>query len=274
MASYATHIDNCMLGSLGIPDLGIFPPNPPEYAFVNTEVSPNVEHAFHALALDEHRRPFSPTIWEKPDGQSWPKILTQCWFPGVHANVGGSYADTETADISLAWMIAQLEDFLDFDPDYLIWQRELNVKYYQSLKPPVIRPWAMGELYDSMTGFNILGGTKVRTPGQYHVTDPKTGKPSPTLLTNTHEYIHPCVRTRIEKGGRGADNWGVYKPRALKGWKLLAPGEKGDKATGMADQDVERYRWVLKAEDGRVVVLPEIELDPVEVKLKDAGVEA
>lgn len=262
-----------MPGSLGIPDLGIIPPNPPEYAFINTDVSPSVEHAFHALALDEHRKPFSPTIWAKPAGQPWPKTLTQCWFPGVHSNVGGSYADTEMADISLAWMMAQLGEFLDFDPGYLLRQRELNVKYYQRLKPPVVRPWAMGELYNSMTGLTILGGSQVRTPGQYHVTDPKTGKPLPTFLTDTHEYMHPCVRIRMEKGGKGAEDAGVYTPRALKGWKLLAPGEEGDKATGMADRDVERYRWVLKAQDGRVVVLPEIELGPVEVELRDARTE-
>lgn len=77
----------------------------------------------------------------------------------------------------------------------------------------------------------------------------------------------------MERGGKGAEDAGVYTPRALKGWKLLAPGEEGDKATGMADTDVQRYRWVLKAPDGRVVVLPEVELGPVEVELRDARVE-
>lgn len=76
-----------MSGSLGIPHIGILPQRPTEYAFVDTSVSPNVEYAFHALALDEHRKPFSPTIWEKPEGQELPKLLKQCWFPGVHSNV-------------------------------------------------------------------------------------------------------------------------------------------------------------------------------------------
>ncbi|MCJ1249634.1 hypothetical protein MMC30_006860 [Trapelia coarctata] len=258
------------VGSLGIPDLGIVPPNPPEYAFINTDVSPNVEHAFHALALDEHRKPFSPTIWEKPEGQPLPKTLTQCWFPGVHANIGGSYPDTEIADITLAWMMAQLDGLLDFDPGYIAWQRALNVKYYESQKPPQVRPWAMGQLYNSLTGYNVLGGSQVRTPGHYRVTDPKTGKPLPTFLADTQEFVHPCVRIRIEKGGKGDGDQGVYKPGALKGWKLLAPGDEGGKAAGTEDKYADRYRWVLSGADGRVVVLPEMELGGVEVRLRDA----
>ena len=75
------------IGALGIPNIGPLPPQHREYSFVNTRVAANVEHAFQALALDEHRKAFVPTLWEKPEGPSSLKILRQCWFPGVHSNV-------------------------------------------------------------------------------------------------------------------------------------------------------------------------------------------
>ncbi|MCJ1392327.1 polynucleotide adenylyltransferase [Xylographa bjoerkii] len=262
------------VGSLGIPDLGLWPKGPPEYAFINTAVSPNVENAFHALALDEHRKPFSPTIWEKPEGQELPKKLIQCWFPGVHANVGGSYTDSGIADITLAWMMSQLDEFLDFDPEYIVWQRELNVKYYKDQKPPAaVRPWGMGEVYNTYKGISILGGSKTRIPGQYHATNGVTGDPEPRLLRDTREHIHPCVRVRLACGGKGAEDYGLYKPKALKHFKLLAPGEVADKSGAVQDHYEDRYRWVLTTQDG-VVILPESELGDVELKLLDMSPEA
>ncbi|MCJ1285256.1 polynucleotide adenylyltransferase [Xylographa opegraphella] len=262
------------VGSLGIPDIGLWPKGPSEYAFINTVVSPNVENAFHALALDEHRKPFSPTIWEKPEGQQLPNKLVQCWFPGVHANVGGGYPDTATADITLAWMMSQLDEFLDFDPEYIVWQRELNVKYYQDEKPPAaVRPWAMGEVYHTYKGIAYLGGSQTRTPGQYHPTDGVTGDPKPRYLRDTREHIHPSVRVRLACGGKGAEDQGFYTPEALKKFKLLAPGEVTDKTAAVQDPYEHRYRWVLRSRD-RVVILPESELGDVELKLLRMSPEA
>lgn len=39
-----------------------------EYAFYDTSLNENIENAFQALALDEHRGPFAPAVWEKPRG--------------------------------------------------------------------------------------------------------------------------------------------------------------------------------------------------------------
>lgn len=47
-----------------------------EYAFVDTNVESNIEYAFQALALDEHRGPFTPTIWAAPIDP--PRELKQC----------------------------------------------------------------------------------------------------------------------------------------------------------------------------------------------------
>ena len=124
------------VGALGIPSIGILPAHHQEYSFVDTRVSSNVEHAFHALALEEQRKPFSPTIWERPLEPSNLQVLKQVWFPGVHSNVGGSYDDTNLADITLAWMMQQLSPFLDFAPGYLSHVHAQNCHFYDDQGKP------------------------------------------------------------------------------------------------------------------------------------------
>jgi len=93
------------VGSLGIPDdlvlLGLFD-DPEHYRFHDTALSPLVKHARHAVALDEKRASFAPTLWSKVAPQTDAK---QLWFPGVHGDVGGGYLETELSDTTLKWMI-------------------------------------------------------------------------------------------------------------------------------------------------------------------------
>lgn len=98
------------VGALGIP-LPWKGKNVKEYSFVNTKVARHVLNAFHALALDEHRNLFTPTLWEQSDPcthalsgfDQCHQLLTlkQTWFPGVHSNIGGSYVDAGISNISL-----------------------------------------------------------------------------------------------------------------------------------------------------------------------------
>jgi uncharacterized protein (DUF2235 family) len=74
------------------------------YRFHDTRLSSIVAHALHVLAVDERRRTFSPTLWEEePDGFNG--VVEQVWFPGVHSDVGGGYADRELGDLTLCWML-------------------------------------------------------------------------------------------------------------------------------------------------------------------------
>jgi len=51
------------VGSLGIPLRGLRSLTRTKYQFHDTELSGTVQFAFHALAIDEHRAPFEPTLW-------------------------------------------------------------------------------------------------------------------------------------------------------------------------------------------------------------------
>ena len=244
------------VGALGIPNLGLLPRRPTEYSFIDTKVAPNVEYAFQALALDEYRKPFGPTLWEKPDGQYYPKNLKQCWFPGVHSNVGGSYSDTGLADITLVWMIAQLCNFLDFDLNYISVQRRLTARYYRENNQSV-RPWSLGKIYNSMTGIERLAGKKIRTPGHYYTSDCKTSKPTKHILRNTQEYVHSSVRVRKTLGGRGQNDKGTYVPASLAKWDIVG---------NPVDRNVQ---WVHEHMGRNQLIIPEDQMSDVEMQLLD-----
>ncbi|MEM9575908.1 MAG: DUF2235 domain-containing protein [Pseudomonadota bacterium] len=91
------------------------------YAFHDTSLSRLVEKARHAVALDEKRVFFEPTLWDnlEPKGadpglnrgdQSNERYYQQLWFPGNHGIVGGSTPPEELAAASLGWIWAGARD--------------------------------------------------------------------------------------------------------------------------------------------------------------------
>ena len=125
------------VGALGIPNnfavLNLLD-NVGKYAFHDTKLGCNVLHARHALAIDEMRASFSPTLWSNVDRR---ENVKQLWFPGVHSNVGGGYPDTGLSDIALEWMIREAEKAgMEFRPRMI----------------EQLRPDHRGVLYDSMKG--------------------------------------------------------------------------------------------------------------------------
>jgi hypothetical protein len=98
------------VGSLGVPDtmgfLNLFDDHE-EYAFHDTHLNPGVRCARHAVALDERRGPFAPTLWTTRAGEALqePARVVQRWFPGVHSDVGGGYREHGLSDGALRWMV-------------------------------------------------------------------------------------------------------------------------------------------------------------------------
>jgi uncharacterized protein (DUF2235 family) len=73
---------------------------------VDTHVPESIDFAFHALALHERRKHFSPDLWHSHEPTK--TTLKQCWFLGTHSDVGGGGKDTGLASISLLWMLSEL----------------------------------------------------------------------------------------------------------------------------------------------------------------------
>ncbi|WP_299816994.1 DUF2235 domain-containing protein [uncultured Jannaschia sp.] len=109
------------VGALGIP--GVLTPGTVihrRYAFHNTTLGPMVRAARHAVAIDERRRPFRPTLWDNLDelnADREGRPYRQEYFPGDHGAVGGGGAIRDQSAVALDWIIDGAEDAgLGFDP--------------------------------------------------------------------------------------------------------------------------------------------------------------
>jgi uncharacterized protein (DUF2235 family) len=99
------------VGSLGLP-VASAAGKVRKYRFLDTHLRLDNECAFHALALDEHRHNFEPTLWTRTvqTGQAGApdrpiEHVEQRWFVGAHANVGGGYASDPLAQRPLKWLM-------------------------------------------------------------------------------------------------------------------------------------------------------------------------
>jgi uncharacterized protein (DUF2235 family) len=125
------------VGSLGIPDdlalLNLLD-GIGSHQFRNTQLSNNVHHARHAVAIDERRQSFTPTLWDNigthPDAK-------QIWFSGVHSDVGGGYLQAGLSDIALKWMMDEAQ------AKSLVFRRGIEAQ---------ISPNPRGTLHDSNVG--------------------------------------------------------------------------------------------------------------------------
>jgi Uncharacterized alpha/beta hydrolase domain (DUF2235) len=96
------------VGSLGIPDFE-FGDKRAEvkdaFSFADLDLSKKVQYGLHAIALDEARMLFTPTLWNAREG------IQQVIFPGAHSDAGGGYAEHGLSDAALLWMIQQLQRY-------------------------------------------------------------------------------------------------------------------------------------------------------------------
>jgi hypothetical protein len=145
---------------MGIPDLLPFSPLNQvinaRYQFHNVRLSPLIEHALHAIAIDEHRKVFDVAIMEKRE-ESHSQVLRQVWFPGVHGCVGGGTEKNRgLSDGSLRWMMDEISRIglkLKFDPTHI----------HETIDPTID--------FDSKLGFYRLSGVidrKIAADAELH----------------------------------------------------------------------------------------------------------
>src|SRR4029450_6484448 len=73
-----------------------------DLAWPYTRQLPNVATVWHAVSIDEKRRPYREYLVQ-PKGDK--PALNEVWFAGVHSDVGGTFEDdSKLADIALKWM--------------------------------------------------------------------------------------------------------------------------------------------------------------------------
>jgi uncharacterized protein (DUF2235 family) len=133
-----------------------------KHEFVDATLSPKVHYAYHALALDEPRAAFKPTLWDHDPVREKAGTLVQTWFAGAHSNVGGSYQECGLADITLGWMIDHL--------------RERGLLFRENYVARTLQPDWYGEVRNPREGWGWL-------------LYPTTYKRVPTLGTTLHESV-------------------------------------------------------------------------------------
>ena len=97
------------VGARGIPLTRLRRRNAERYGFHDTSLSSIVDHAFHALALDEKRRHYVPTLWSYAFHHN-NKGIEQVWFPGCHSDIGGGVSSEDLSSLPLYWMIRRIQD--------------------------------------------------------------------------------------------------------------------------------------------------------------------
>ena len=185
------------VGALGIPLRGLRSLTRRRYQFHDTELSGQVQYACHALALDEQRGPFEPTLWlDKKKAQ---QVVKQTWFCGVHTDVGGGCKRSGLSDIALEWMITNAKTAgLEFEPDD---------------RPPYpFNPCPTERIEDSRRGvYRLLPGAK-RVVG-LRARESHAGRDTPGDLDQT-QSLHPSVLERWDQDPG-------YRPRNLRDYFKL-----------------------------------------------------
>lgn len=176
------------VGALGVPTsgpLGLWTRH--RSGFHDVKLGGHVKHARHAVAINERRGPFKPTLWT-PKKLAEGQTLVQAWFPGVHSNIGGGYVDTGLSDRALLWMInAAYERGLKFDGNYV--NKRVHPNWFGELRKSVSRAYRV-MFWNPPTDRSI---------GTQHTTS---------------EYLHPSADGRwghISKPEEPPENYGKAK---------------------------------------------------------------
>ena len=177
----------------------------------NCQLDDRVQRACHALSLDDERTTFHPVLWNetgiaavRPNADgirlTSNEVLSQVWFPGVHANVGGGYPDDSLAHVSLNWMLKEASDC------------RLRFKTAPPADPDAIvalqsRQDSDGRLYDSRNG---LGGYYRYGPRNVaDLSDLKLSHDPRDRVSIETPKIHESVFTRLKNNAHN------YAPLSL-----------------------------------------------------------
>ena len=177
-----------------------------------------VRRAYHALAIDEHRKNFAPAIWDTstrlPD-----QIVEQRWFCGAHSNVGGGYRDRVLSDISFLWMCDKVRDIVAFDEDYLSQkvERVEEAEARGDMVDTLIGTWKMMGRFDRVIGDDVSEAVDRSAFVRRHVgvlgVQPHPYKPYPYRSRTLEAYVQ-----KMKQAGAPISN---YFPAEESGGKDL-----------------------------------------------------
>lgn len=167
------------------------------FKFPNYRLSPLVNCARHALAIDDERHTFYPLLWDETDEKD-PDRIKQVWFAGVHSNVGGGYPKQGMSLVTLVWMMEEAKSAgLCFcDLDWQLYHERQNVydKLYDSRSGLAFyyryKPRDIGRICEARSVTpkihvsaieRIIQGPEAYAPGNLPHTSNIVGRPDPAI---------------------------------------------------------------------------------------------
>ena len=185
------------VGSVGVAAGNIPGISRSQFDYLQTGLFLPIQNGYHALAIDEHRSDFAPTLWDvrhPPNAVRPVSSVEQRWFVGAHANVGGGYETDLLAQAPLRWMMQKAQSH------GLTFRSEVALDG-NALKAPIIDSYhSFGEgLYAMVSSplYRIIGREpEVRKKGTY---------------INENETIDASVFERWRADPK-------YRPRNLVEW--------------------------------------------------------
>jgi uncharacterized protein (DUF2235 family) len=140
--------------------------NAVRFPFVNAGKNPDMGIIRHAVSIDERRAFFRQNLFGAPHDDT--QDVKEVWFAGVHSDVGGSYAESESqlSKLALRWIICEAElagllvdqqrkaAILGGDPQYAA-PDALSVNQHESLQGA----WWIAELWPKIIHVQTPQGT-------------------------------------------------------------------------------------------------------------------
>lgn len=206
------------VGALGVPlkGLRIAALINRRWQFHDTALSSQVERAHHALAIDEKRGPFQPTLWDRQESDQ-KQFVEQVWFAGVHSDVGGGYPDCALAEIPLLWMADRAAAAgLAFTKDVFAGTPSSAAERAEG---GWVGPDPMATIHESRKGLLYTAlRPHYRQPGREQVADPKSpgtvpwfkrllpgARPSGSKVVASDQSVSSSARDRFESSEAAYD---------------------------------------------------------------------
>lgn len=192
------------VGALGIPAFSIPGVSRKTFQFLETGLRRPIKHGFHAIAIDEHRRTFTPTLWtinsHKPDGTDAGYLknrpitsVEQRWFVGAHANVGGGCLSDPLPQKPLQWIMKKASS--------------LGLKFHRDVQ------------VDNILGLGISDSYKEFLSGTYRFASSRYFRPIAAVLPKDDRGSHVNVNETIDE--TVFERWcgdSSYRPQNLVEW--------------------------------------------------------
>ncbi|MCG8492031.1 MAG: DUF2235 domain-containing protein [Sneathiellales bacterium] len=192
------------------------------YKFNDEQLSGIVKKAAHAIAVDDERHTFHPVLWDHSRDNK--DRITQVWFSGMHANVGGGYPEDHLSYVPLCWMMDQI-DRQTVGPQGLVFDAAQK-SYFQKCQN------YNGLIHNSRRGAGVLYRFKPRNIARNWnavATDPANSKD-----VNIHHSVLDRIMDRnagyspagIPDNFRIADEKGCYVPQSGNKYYLSPDANK------------------------------------------------